>query len=66
MAIEQKIRDKHLKLDQEKLDRVRRLLGAQTERTAIEQALELVLFEEELNRLLQELKGKGTIKKIFR
>mgnify|MGYP001773268937 CR=1 FL=1 len=66
MAIEQKIRDKHLKLDQEKLDRVRRLLGAQTERAAIEQALELVLFEEELNRLLQELKGKGTIKKIFR
>ncbi|MCS6936194.1 MAG: hypothetical protein NZ610_07235 [Candidatus Bipolaricaulota bacterium] len=66
MSIQQRIRDKHLKLDQEKLDRVRRLLGAKTERAAIEQSLELVLSEEELNQLLRELKGQGSIKKIFR
>lgn len=65
MAIEQRVRDKHLKLDQKKLDRVRRLLGAKTERATIEQALELVLSEEELNQLLQKLKGQGAIKKIF-
>jgi hypothetical protein len=65
MAIDQRIRDKHLKLDQEKLDRVRSLLGAKTERAAIEQALELILSEAELDQMLQKLKGQGTIQKIF-
>jgi hypothetical protein len=60
-----KVRDKHLKLDQEKLDRARKILGARTEREAIEQALGLIISEEEIDRLLKELKGKGTIKKVF-
>lgn len=60
-----KVRDKHLKLDQEKLDQARQILGAKTEREAVEQALDLIISEEELDRLLKELEGKGTIKKVF-
>ncbi|HIC96722.1 TPA: hypothetical protein EYP12_08915 [Candidatus Bipolaricaulota bacterium] len=60
-----KVRDKHLKLDQEKLDQARKILGAKTEREAVEQALDLIISEEEIDRLLKELEGKGTIKKVF-
>lgn len=61
-----KARHKHVQLDQEKLDQAKQLLGAKTEREAIEQALDLVVSEAELNTLLAELKGKGNFKKLFR
>lgn len=61
-----KVRDKHLKLDQEKLDCARQILGAKTEREAVEGALDLIISEEEIDRLLKELKGQGTLKKVFR
>ena len=60
------IRDKHLKLDQFKLDRARQLLGAKTERETIENALDLLLAEGDLERLLEQLGKKGTVKKVFR
>jgi len=60
-----KIKDKHLKLNQEMLDQARQILGAKTEREAVEQALDLVISEEEIDRLLKELEGRGTIKKVF-
>jgi len=60
-----KTKDKHLKLNQEKLDQARQILGARTEREAVEQALDLVISEEEIDRLLKELEGRGTIKKVF-
>jgi len=60
-----KIKDKHLQLDQGKLDRARQILGAKTERETIENALDMVVSEEEINRLLQECRGKGKIKKVF-
>jgi len=61
-----KARHKHVQLDQEKLDQVKHLLGAKTEREAIDQALDLVVSEAELNALLVKLKGKGNYKKLFR
>lgn len=61
-----KVRDKHLKLDQEKLDQARQILGAKTEREAVEGALDLIISEEEIDRLLKELKGQGALKKVFR
>jgi hypothetical protein len=36
-------RHKHLKLDQSKIDRAKKLLGAKAEQDTIEQALDLVL-----------------------
>jgi hypothetical protein len=38
-------RHKHLKLDQSKIDRAKKLLGAKTEQETIERALDLVLAE---------------------
>jgi len=60
-----KVKDKHLKLDQEMLDQARRILGAKTERETVERALDMVVSEARLERLLRELKGKGTLKKVF-
>lgn len=60
-----KIQDKHLKLDQEKLDQARQILRAKTDRETVERALDLIISEEEIDRLLKELEGKGTIKKVF-
>ncbi len=59
------VKDKHLKLDQEKLDKAREILGTKTERETVEKALELVIAEEKLNEILEELKGKGAIRKVF-
>lgn len=66
LKLNPKVRDKHLVLDQDKLDQARQILGAKTEREAVEQALDLIVSEEEINRLLKELEGKGTIKKVFK
>jgi len=60
------IRDKHLKLDQAKLNRARQFLGTKTERETIENALDLLLAEGDLERLLEKLGNKGTVKKVFR
>jgi phosphate uptake regulator len=60
------IRDKHLKLDQVKLNRARQFLGTKTERETIESALDLLLAENDLERLLEQLGNKGTVKKVFR
>jgi hypothetical protein len=43
-------RHKHLKLDQSKIDRAKKLLGAKTEQETIERALDLVLGEERILR----------------
>lgn len=43
-------RNKHLVLNQEKLKRAQRVLGARTETEAIERALDLVISEDERNR----------------
>lgn len=59
------IKDKHLQLDQEKLDQARQILGTRTERETIESALDLVVSEEGINRLLRKCRGRGTIRKIF-
>lgn len=54
------VRDKHLRLDQEKLGRVKMLLRAKTETEAIEKALDLVI-KRELNQEQKE----GMMKKII-
>lgn len=60
------LRHKHIRLDQTKLNQAKRILGTATERETVEQALELIVSEEGLDRLLESLRGTGTIKKVFR
>ena len=43
-------RHKHLVLDQEKIEKAQKALGARTETETIERALEIVIGEDEKNR----------------
>lgn len=52
-------RHKHLKLDQTKIDRAKKLLGARTEQETIERALDLVLGEEPILKAHRRLKAVG-------
>lgn len=51
------IRRKNYRLDQEVLDRAKRILGTRTETEAIEQALDLVVFRDELISGLRQTRG---------
>jgi len=59
------VRHKHLKLDQGKIDKVRRLFGVKTEQETIELALDLALAEEPLLRAHRKVRGVGGITDVF-
>ncbi len=59
------LRHKHLQLDQGKLNRARRILGAKTETETLERALDLVVSEAEIDTALRRARGKGRIRKVF-
>jgi len=59
------VRDKHLKLEQTKLDRARRLIGAKTEQETVEHALDVLLGEEPILRAHRRLKGVGGFVDLF-
>ena len=49
------IKDKHLKLDQKKIDLAKQILGTKTETEAIEKALELVIQKEKAENKRKEV-----------
>jgi len=51
------IRHKHLKIDQSKLDRAKRILRLATEQDTIDRALDAVLAEETLVRAHRKARG---------
>jgi hypothetical protein len=57
---------KHLKLDQTKIDRAKRLLGAKSEQETIERALDLVLAEEAILAVHRRLEAVGGFEAAFR
>jgi hypothetical protein len=59
------LRHKHLQLDQGKLDRARRILGAKTETEALDRALSIVVSEADIDKTLSKVRGKGRIRKVF-
>jgi hypothetical protein len=59
------LRHKHVQLDQRKLDRARRVLGARTETEALDRALDIVVTEAEIDRALRSARGKSKIKRVF-
>ena len=59
------VRHKHLRIDQAKLDKARRVLAAATETEALDRALTLVVTEAEVNTVLRAAGGKGKLKKLF-
>lgn len=59
------LRHKHVKLDQAKLDRARRVLGARTETETLDRALDLVVTETDIDRALRAVRGKGKLRRVF-
>jgi hypothetical protein len=59
-------RHKHLKLDQSKIDRAKKLLGAKTEQETIERALDLVLGEEAILKAHRRTKAVGGFEDVLR
>jgi hypothetical protein len=59
------IRRKNLNIDQAKLDRVVELLGARSETEAVDQALDLLLFREELIAGVRGIAGTGGVENYF-
>ena len=58
-------RHKHLKLDQSKIDRARKILGAKTEQETVARALDLVLAEGRIVKVHRRLKGVGGFEDAF-
>ena len=65
-SVNMAIRHKHLKLDQRKIDKARRTLGAKTEQETLERALDMVLAEDRIVRVLRRGRGMGGLEDVFR
>jgi hypothetical protein len=65
MAATASIRHKHVRIDQRKLDKARKVLGASTETEALDRALSLVVSEADIDAALRQGAGKGKLKKLF-
>jgi len=59
------LRHRHVQLDQQKLDRARRVLGARTETETLDRALDLVVTEADIDRALRASRGKGKLRRVF-
>jgi hypothetical protein len=59
------IRHKHLKIDQSKLDRAKRLLKLPTEQATVDRALDALLADELISEHHLKLKGMGGVEDIF-
>jgi hypothetical protein len=56
---------KNMRLNQETLDRARRILGTRTETETVEQALDLVAFREEVVSGIRRIAGTGAIQDVY-
>lgn len=59
------IRNKHIRIDQAKLDKAKHVLAAATETEALDRALTLVVSEATIDATLRRVAGKGRLKKMF-
>lgn len=56
---------KNLRLTQAKIDKAKRILGTKTETETVEQALDLVVFRQEVLEGIDRIAGKGMIRDVF-
>jgi hypothetical protein len=59
------VRHKHIRIDQAKLDKARKILAASTETEALDRALTIVVSEADIEATLRRVAGKGRLKKRF-
>jgi len=60
------LRHKHVRIDQAKLDKARKVLEAGTETETLDRALTLVVSEAETDAVLRRARGRTRLKKMFR
>lgn len=65
MAATPTLKHKHVRIDQQKLDRAKRILQAETETEALDRALELVVAESEIDKALRAARGRTKIRRVF-
>ena len=59
------VRRKNVNVDQAKLDRAVEILGARSETDAIDQALSLLIFRDELLEGIKRIGGTGGVEDVF-
>ena len=65
MAPNASVRHKHIRIDQAKLDKARKILAAATETETLDRALTLVVSEADIDTALRRAAGKGRLRKLF-
>jgi hypothetical protein len=65
MAATSSVRHKHIRIDQAKLEKAKKVLSAATETEALDRALSLVVSEADIDAALRRVGGKGKIEKRF-
>lgn len=65
MAATPEFRHKHVRIDQRKLDRARRILEAETETETLDRALGVVVAEAEIDAVLRRVRGRAGLEKVF-
>lgn len=56
---------KNMRLNQDVLDRARKVLGTRTETETVEQALQLVAFRQEVVDGIRSIAGTGAIRDVY-
>jgi hypothetical protein len=59
------VRHKHIRIDQNKLDKAKKVLAAATETEALDRALSLVVSEADIDAALRRGAAKGRLRKVF-
>jgi hypothetical protein len=65
MAATTAFRHKHVRIDQAKLDKARRILDAATETETLDRALAVVVAEAGIDAVLRRVRARGTLKRAF-
>jgi len=65
MAATSSVRHKHIRIDQAKLEKAKKVLSAATETEALDRALTLVVSQADIDAALRRVGGKGKIQKRF-
>jgi hypothetical protein len=60
------MRHKHVRIDQAKLDKAKKVLDAKTDTETLDKALSFVVDEDEINATLRRMRGKMKLAKVFR
>jgi len=66
VAATSSLRHKHVRIDQIKLEKAKKVLDARTDTEALDRALTLVVTEGGIDAALRAVGGKGSFKKVFR